>query len=299
MEMTDIPVSEEKCEAAGVEAGAAAAAATTTTAPIPVGALKYGEPYTLRLNGWSTEAFVSPASDEYVFLRRDNPMQIIFVSADGVEAGAPIRTHERLRIQSFYGILHGYDSKVWLAWSRKSERDGFMLEIPGQAAGAVITMATNFTILSSHPSWKGCQVIGFPGGKHLGLCVPGTKYRIWGVSELVQFRAAPSTPSRTVRYKGQDMAFERVLPSDTVGAFKTLIAQRMGVDVLNITLMLKRSPSSAKGFLLSDDTLPLYMMGVGRGALMLNIRGPISAAATVTSDHLTKATGMNVRIEDF
>lgn len=289
MEMKDVSVSEEKCEAAGV-AGAAAAVATATTAPIPVGALRYGEPYTLRLNGWSKEAFVSPASDEYVFLRPENPMTIIFVSADGVEAGAPIRTHERLRIQSFYGILHGYDSKVWLAWSRKSERDGFMLEIPGRAAGAVITMATNFTILSSHPSWKGCQVIGFPGGKHLGLCVPGTKYRIWGVSELVQFRAAPSTPSKAVRYKGQDIVFERVLPSDTVGAFKTRIAKRVGVDVLKMAVMLKSSPSSAKGFLLSDDAMPLYMMRVGRGVLMLNIRGARSAAETATSDHLTEAT---------
>ena len=73
-----------------------------------------------------------------------------------VEYGAPIRTHERLKIQSFYGsaassfifktqitllvynvhsltgILHGFDSSVWLSWSKKSDRDGFMLDIPGR-----------------------------------------------------------------------------------------------------------------------------------------------------------------------
>jgi len=297
MEMRDLSLSEEKSEAAG----AAAASATATTDPIPWDALQYGEPYSLQLKGWSTEAFVSPASDEYVFLRPENPLMIIFVSADGVEAGAPIRTHERLKIQSFYGTLHGYDSKVWLAWSRKSERDGFMLDIPGRAAGAVITLQNNFTIFSSHPSWKGCQVIGFPGCKHLGLCVPGTKYRMngWGVSELVQFRAAPCKPTKVVRWNGSDHPFTRVLPSDTVGAFKALIAERLVVDVSCVTFTLKPSPSSSKGFLLSEDAMPLYMMGVGRGVLILNVRQEKSTAEKATSNYLTKATGMDKKIEDF
>ena len=70
-------LSEEKSETAG------AAAAASATNSIPWDALKYGEPYSLQLKGWSTEAFVSPASDEYVFLRPENPLMIIFVSADG------------------------------------------------------------------------------------------------------------------------------------------------------------------------------------------------------------------------
>ena len=52
-------------------------------AVVPADALKYGEPYMLRLQTSSRDAVISKASNEYVLISSVNPLAITFTSDDG------------------------------------------------------------------------------------------------------------------------------------------------------------------------------------------------------------------------
>merc|ERR1719421_1291108 len=176
-----------------------------------------------------------------------------------------------------------------------------MLDIKGRAAGAVITLATNFTISSSYDAWKGAELVVFPGYQNLGLCVPGKRYMMWGTCRPVEFRAAPTVATLVAKYNDQKIPLERVSPMASVGDLKAHIAKEIGVaDAGTVSVMVKPFPTSGKGFLLSDNSLSLHVMQVGRGELMISFRQSRHAPKVAAhSDAQREKAGLNMKIEDF
>ncbi len=242
---------------------------TSTTPPSPpntestVGTLEYGKSYILTVANGNGNVF---ASTRHLMKLNSDPNEIpfslTFVKISGEHDDNNVRVGDIFTIHSMAGLLHGYDTSVWIGWSDASNRSHFSIHVNGATSGDIVTTDTTFEIGSGHDYWKDTRIGVFTDNTHLGLAKPGTYYRSVGHAiQSAQFKATESTTKLRIFFQRNIHIVDIPSSQSSVHDLKVAVSEQIEPRMEPVAIdILLQAPGEAKAKYLAEDKSVWKMM---------------------------------------